>query len=102
MISFGIGGALAGLAAVLFGPVGAVSLTLGFTAMINGFAAAILGGFGRIGGVVVGALLIGVIEQLAAGYVAPGFRELYPFVLMIGVISIYPQGLFGALSGERH
>ncbi|MEO6122288.1 MAG: branched-chain amino acid ABC transporter permease [Ilumatobacteraceae bacterium] len=102
MLSFGIAGALAGLAGVLFAPVVSVNLNLGFVAMLNGFAAAILGGFGRIGGVVVGALMIGVFEQMAAGYIAPQLREVYPFALMILVIAVRPQGLFGSEIRARH
>lgn len=102
MISFGIAGALAGLGGVLFAPVVSVNLNLGFVAMLNGFAAAILGGFGRIGGVVVGALLIGVSEQMAAGYIEPSLREVYPFALMILVIAVRPQGLFGSEIRARH
>ena len=102
MLSFGIAGAMAGLAGVLFAPVVSVNLNLGFVAMLNGFAAAILGGFGRIGGVVVGAVMIGVFEQMAAGYVAPQLREVYPFALMILVIAVRPQGLFGSEIRARH
>ena len=102
MLSFGIAGSLAGLAGVLFAPVVSVNLNLGFVAMLNGFAAAILGGFGRIGGVVVGAVMIGVFEQMAAGYVAPQLREVYPFALMILVIAVRPQGLFGSEIRARH
>src|SRR5260221_8653393 len=54
IISFGIAGALAGLAGVLIAPVGAVDLNFGFLIMLGGFYAAILGGFGSLGGVVVG------------------------------------------------
>ncbi len=102
MLTFGMAGALAALGGVLFAPIATVNLNLGFVAMLNGFAAAILGGFGRIGGVVVGALMIGVVEQLAAGYVAHQLREVYPFALMILVIALRPEGLFGSELRTRH
>lgn len=102
VLTFGLAGALAGLGGVLFAPIASVNLNLGFVAMLNGFAAAILGGFGRIGGVVVGALMIGVVEQMAAGYIAHQFREVYPFALMILVIALRPEGLFGSELRTRH
>ena len=53
-----------------FGPLGVVDLNFGFNVMLLGFAAAVLGGFGSIGGVVAGGIAIGLVEQLLGGYVA--------------------------------
>jgi branched-chain amino acid transport system permease protein len=94
MLAFGLSAALAGLAGVLLAPLGSVDLTLGFNFMILGFAAAILGGFGSIGGVVVGGLAIGLVQHLFGGYVLRDFSAIFPFVLMIFVIALRPQGLF--------
>jgi branched-chain amino acid transport system permease protein len=99
MLAFGLSAALAGLAGILLAPLGNVDLTLGFNFMLLGFAAAVLGGFGSIGGVVVGGLAIGLAQYVFGGYVLRDFNEIYPFVLMILVIALRPQGLFarGAL-----
>jgi branched-chain amino acid transport system permease protein len=94
MLAFGLSAALAGLAGVLLAPLGSVDLTLGFNFMILGFAAAVLGGFGSIGGVVVGGLAIGLVQHLFGGYVLRDFNAIFPFVLMILVIALRPQGLF--------
>jgi branched-chain amino acid transport system permease protein len=61
--------------------------------MLGGFAAAILGGFGSLTGVVLGGFLIGLVEQLVGGYVLRDYRGAFPFVLMILVIALRPQGL---------
>ena len=109
MLAFGMSAALAGLAGVMFAPLGAVDLNFGFKVMLLGFAAAVLGGFGSIGGVVAGGIAIGLTEQLFGGWflsdVAKSdltdYKHIFPFVLMILVIALRPQGLFGRAQARR-
>jgi branched-chain amino acid transport system permease protein len=101
MLVFGMSAALAGLAGVLFGPLGVVDINLGFNVMLLGFAAAVLGGFGSIGGVVAGGVAIGLAEQLLGGYVGRDYKATFPFVLMLLVIALRPQGLFGRVTARR-
>ena len=60
---------VAALAGILIAPLSSVDLTLGFNVMLTAFAAAILGGFGSLTGVIVGSLIIGLVQQLVGGYV---------------------------------
>ena len=101
MLVFGLSAALAGLAGVLFGPLGIVDINLGFNVMVLGFAAAVLGGFGSIGGVVAGGIAIGLVEQLLGGYVLRDYKATFPFILMLLVIALRPQGLFGRTTARR-
>jgi len=109
MLAFGMSAALAGLAGVLFAPLGAVDLNFGFQVMLLGFAAAVLGGFGSIGGVVAGGIAIGLTEQLFGGWFLSDvvnspltdYKRVYPFLLMILVIALRPQGLFGRAQARR-
>jgi len=101
IISFAAGSCLAGLAGLMIGPLSSVSPTMGFDAMITGFAAAVIGGFGRIWGTVVGGLIIGLAGQWGAGYIAYQFQDMYPYILMILVIAVLPRGLFGSEISER-
>jgi branched-chain amino acid transport system permease protein len=101
MVAFGTSAALAGLAGVLIGPLGSVDQNLGFAVMLGGFAAAILGGFGNLLGVVVGGLMLGIVEQVVGGYWARTYKSALPFVLMILVIAVRPQGLLTRGAGER-
>jgi len=109
MLEFGMSAALAGVAGVLFAPLGAVDLNFGFTVMLLGFAAAVLGGFGSIGGVVAGGIAIGLTEQLFGGWFLTdvvgtdltNYKHIFPFVLMILVIALRPQGLFGRAQARR-
>lgn len=101
LIAFGVSGALSAVAGVLYAPTQSLTTSLGFGPMLFSFAAAILGGFGRLGGVVVGALLIGLSTQWLAGYFEPNLADLYPFVIMLGAIALRPQGIFGSEVGSR-
>jgi branched-chain amino acid transport system permease protein len=96
MLAFGLSAALAGVAGVLVGPVGLVDLELGFPIMLKGFAAAIIGGFGSLGGVIVGGVLLGVVEKVYGGYWLRDYASAFPFVFMLIMIAIRPQGLFSA------
>ena len=73
MLAFGIAAALAALAGILIAPLGNLTIDLGFNTMLLGFAAAVLGGFGSLGGVVVGGIAIGLVEQLLGGYMVQWF-----------------------------
>jgi branched-chain amino acid transport system permease protein len=93
VLAFGTSAALATLAGVLVAPLSAADLTFGFDLMVGAFAAAVLGGFGSFGGVALGALAVGLIQQLLGGYVLTGYSETLPFVVMFAVIAIRPKGL---------
>jgi branched-chain amino acid transport system permease protein len=109
MLAFGISSVLAGLAGLLIGPLGSFDLTVGFSYMILGFAAAVLAGFGSIGGTLLGGIMIGLSEELFGGQMLPllveelgmnpetalRYRSVFPYILMLVVIAIRPQGLFG-------
>ena len=59
------------------------------------FTGAVLGGFGSIGGAVVGCLFLSIAQQLFAGYVSSEWAALVPFAILIIVLAIRPEGLFG-------
>ena len=65
----------------------------------------ILGGLDSIVGAVVGGLIVGIVENLAAGYLDPyvggGTKDFAPYVLMIMVLMIRPYGIFGTRRIER-
>jgi branched-chain amino acid transport system permease protein len=84
-------GALAG---VLIAPVIFLSSKMGLVA-INGFIAAVLGGFGSMPGAVVGGMLLGVIENLAPLYLPSAIKHAVPFLVLIAILVIRPHGMLG-------
>ena len=68
---------------------------MGGIILIKAFAAMTLGGFGHLGGAVLGGLLIGVMEQLAGGYVSTALIDIFAFIVIIAVLLVRPAGLLG-------
>lgn len=95
MVAFALASALAGLAGVLLAPFSALTPELGFTPMLLAFGAAIIGGFGRLSGVVAGALTLGLVEQFGGGYISSDMREAFPYIAILIVIALRPEGLLG-------
>lgn len=93
-IAFAIGAGLAALAGALVGPELYVSPGMGGSIGIDGFAAAILGGFGSIPGAVVGAIAVGLLNSFSADYFQ-GYADLATFALFAVIMMIRPTGLFG-------
>lgn len=101
MAAFSLSAALAAVGGILVAPTQQLTPTFGFGPMLFAFAAAIIGGFGRIGGVALAAVIIGVLQQWATGYLDPSYREIYPFVLMLGILAVRPKGLLPEAVGQR-
>ena len=101
MFAFGLSATLAGLAGILIAPLNAVDLTFGFDLMITAFAAAVIGGFGSFGGVVLGGILIGLLQQLVGGYLFPNYSDTFPYIVLFLVIALFPSGLTRQALGRR-
>lgn len=94
-----IGGALAAAGGVMYGLASQLRPEMGFFLLLPIFAAAIMGGVGSPMGALVGAVIIGIAQQVSASFLNPAYGPAVAFVLMILVLVVQPQGLFGQ-SGE--
>jgi branched-chain amino acid transport system permease protein len=94
-LSFALAAMLGAAAGILIAPVTQASATMGLILGLKGFAVAIIGGITSAPGVLVAGLAFGVIEKFVEGYVSTAAREIVGFSLMIVVLLIFPQGLFG-------
>lgn len=68
---------------------------IGYLAGLKAFAAAVLGGIGVLPGAMIGGLMLGISEILAAGYLHAGFRDAVAFALLISVLLLKPSGILG-------
>ncbi|HLV99209.1 MAG TPA: branched-chain amino acid ABC transporter permease [Ktedonobacterales bacterium] len=107
-LAWGIAGAIATIGGIFLAiQAAAFDSTLGQTALLA-FPAIILGGLDSVVGAVVGGILIGLTQDLTAGYeghftniVGAGFHDIAPYILMIIILFIRPYGLFGTRKVER-
>jgi branched-chain amino acid transport system permease protein len=93
------------IAGILLGGVSGVMIPL---AEVGGkaFAVVLLGGVNSIGGAIVGGIILGVLENIAAGYLDPllprgGLAHVFPYIVLIIVLTLKPYGLFGLVRIER-
>ncbi|WP_133951815.1 branched-chain amino acid ABC transporter permease [Roseibium sp.] len=100
-LSFALSAAIGALAGVLVTPITLVSYDVGVGLALKGFAAAMLGGMGNPKGALVGGLLLGLFEALTAGYISSQYKEAVAFVVILAVLFVMPQGLFGQKTTER-
>lgn len=96
-ITFAVGSALGGAAGFLVGMYyDAIYATMGYSAGLKAFTAAILGGIGSIPGAMIGGIVLGVVENFGVAFVSSSYREAITFTVLILVLLIKPSGLFSA------
>lgn len=91
---FMLAGGLAGCAGILLGLKYNVYPTMGNIGL-KAFIASVIGGLGSLHGAIAGALLLGIIEVLVSGYIDSGLKDLISFSLLIIILLVKPNGLFG-------
>jgi branched-chain amino acid transport system permease protein len=104
MIGWGLASAIGAIAAILVAPVVYVSTNMMGALLLYGFAAAVVGGFDSPFGALVGGVLVGLIQSLAAGYlpfIGTQLQLATAFAVILLVLLIRPQGLFGRVPVER-
>jgi branched-chain amino acid transport system permease protein len=102
LVTFFIGSALAGAAALIFGLYyGLTSYIVGYLAGLRAFTAAVLGGIGNIPGAVLGGLLIGFVESLSGQFIGNAWSDAIIFAILIFVLVFKPNGLLGMQRPQR-
>jgi branched-chain amino acid transport system permease protein len=100
--TFLIGGALAGIASVIYGlKIKTIGYQMGFQNGLYAFTAAVLGGIGNIPGAVLGAVVIGMVYSLASAYIDARWATAMIFVILIVILVFRPTGLLGARMREK-
>ncbi|MFC5997785.1 branched-chain amino acid ABC transporter permease [Quadrisphaera sp. GCM10027208] len=101
MVAFAIAGFVGAVAGVVGSPIYFSSWEYGLTLGLKGFVAATLGGLVSLRVAMLGGLVLGVLENLVAGYVDTGFRDAVAFLVLVLVLLVRPQGLVLKASGVR-
>jgi branched-chain amino acid transport system permease protein/neutral amino acid transport system permease protein len=87
---------LAGLGGMLIGLDTTIDPLVGFKTILSIFAAAVVGGLGSLPGAVVGALVVGVGEELSLLFLSPAYRSAIGFLAILAVLTLRPRGILGA------
>ena len=96
-----IAAAVATCAGILLAPITFVHSNVGLALGLKAFPAAVLGGFGSIPGALAGGVIIGVIESLAGFYLPEGWKDAAPYLVLLTVLMVRPEGLFGAYVSKK-
>ncbi|WP_041267154.1 branched-chain amino acid ABC transporter permease [Geotalea daltonii] len=101
LLSFVISSAMGSMAGIIIAPLTMTAYDVGVMLGLKGFCAAIIGGMSTGMSVVVGGLLLGVLESLGAGMISSGYKDAIAFIILLLILFIRPQGLFGKAETER-
>ncbi|CUH81198.1 amino acid/amide ABC transporter membrane protein 1, HAAT family [Tropicibacter naphthalenivorans] len=99
-LTWGLSGAVATVAGVLYATRGAIDPNIGLLG-IKAFAAAVIGGLGSLPGALLGGLLIGIIEPIAGRYAPGELAIMSPYILMLVVLVTRPGGLFAQIHMKK-
>lgn len=100
-LSFAASAAIGAIGGILATPITLTNYDVGTLLALKGFAAAMLGGMGSPIGAVAGGLIVGLLESFGAGYLSSAYKDAIAFVVILAVLFVMPQGLFGRASVER-
>jgi branched-chain amino acid transport system permease protein len=93
-VVWALSAAVAAVAGLLLAPITFVHVNMGFIGL-KAFPAAVVGGFGSLPGAIVGGLVIGCVEALAGFYLPEGFKDVAAYVVVLLMLIVRPNGLFG-------
>lgn len=99
MLSFIMAAALGAIGGIVLGPITRPIYDMGLMLGLRGFVAAIMGGLVSAPGAVVGGIILGVVENIAAGVTNPTYKSVISFIILIVILLFRPQGIIGG--GER-
>ncbi len=94
-LTWGLAGFLAAFAGILLAPILYVSPEMMDEVLVKGYVAAVFGGLYSIPGAIFGAILIGIAENLAGGYLGAHYKTATAFVMIVVLLTLRPKGLFG-------
>ncbi|CUU55874.1 branched-chain amino acid ABC transporter permease [Frankia sp. CcI49] len=100
VVTFVLGGLLAGAGGFLYAMTFNASYTMGFVPGIKAFTAAVLGGIGNVRGAVLGGLLLGLVESFGGYLFDASYKNVIAFTVLVGVLLVRPSGLLGTRLGR--
>ncbi|WP_460450824.1 branched-chain amino acid ABC transporter permease [Alsobacter sp. SYSU BS001988] len=101
LVSFALSAALGAVAGILVTPTQVTAFNVGTPFGVNGFIAAIIGGFGSAAGALAGGVLLGVLQAAAIVLFGAGFKNVAALSTLLVVLLLFPSGIFAGLKGFK-
>jgi len=101
MVSFGLGAALAGAAGGIAGMLYTIYPYMGLQYLLKSFVVVVIGGLGSLVGAVIGGIGFGIVEAIGTYQLSSNEATMIAFVLLVVVLIVRPQGLFGRSDAGR-
>ncbi len=101
MAAFGISAAVGAVAGIAITPIFFTQYNSGAILGLKGFTAAVIGGWGKYSGAVLGGFLLGVTESVSIGFIPSGYRDAISFGILIAILYVRPKGILGSRALEE-
>ncbi|MBP7653429.1 branched-chain amino acid ABC transporter permease, partial [Candidatus Dependentiae bacterium] len=101
LLSFAISAGLSGIAGAVLCPLTNASYGMGVSFGLKGFCAAIVGGLGNNIGAILGGFMLGIIQEMGAGFISSGYKDAISFSILIIFLIFKPSGILGSKWKKR-
>ena len=100
-LTFALSAMITGVGGGLLAPIFFLNNVMGGTAGAKAFAAIVIGGFGSVPGAIIGGLIVGLVEAFGGAYISSTYQLVLIYVVLIAILMIRPQGIFGEKIQEK-
>ena len=100
-LTFSLSAMITGVGGGLLAPIFFLNNVMGGTAGAKAFAAIVIGGFGSVPGAIIGGLIVGLVEAFGGAYISSTYQLVLIYVVLIAILMIRPQGIFGEKIQEK-
>jgi branched-chain amino acid transport system permease protein len=95
-LAFGVSGGVGAIAGILITPLFFTSYSSGTFIGLKGFIAAVLGGWGKNGGAILGGFVLGIAESLSLAFIPSGYKDAIAFAILLLILYFRPKGILGS------
>jgi branched-chain amino acid transport system permease protein len=100
-LTFALSAIITGIGGGLLAPIFFLNNTMGATSGAKAFAAIVIGGFGSVQGAIIGGLIVGLVEAFGGAYISTTYQLVLIYVILVLVLMVRPQGIFGGKIQEK-
>jgi len=95
-LAFGVSAGIGSIAGIFITPISYTSYNSGTLLGLKGFVAAVLGGWGRNGGAILGGFVLGIVESLSVAFIPSGYKDAVAFIILLLILYLRPKGILGS------